>query len=139
MSGTLRLFPTGTSDQSGNVNTNDENFGGRTVDIYGGMKSTLQQSIPNETTTSVYITDLTSLNLNIGDYLMVDDEIMRIKTTVSANPITVFRGLFGTKPVAHLEDPVGSGVFPAIKRILVKPVELRSCLLYTSPSPRDRG
>ena len=125
LSGTLRVFPTGTSDQSGNVNTNDENFGGRTVDIYGGVKSTLQQSIPNETTTSVYITNLTSLNLNIGDYLMVDDEIMRVKTTVGINPITVFRGLFGTKPVAHLEDPVGSGVFPAIKRILVKPVELR--------------
>ena len=55
---------------------------------------------------------------------MVDDEIMRVKTTVGINPITVFRGLFGTKPVAHLRILLVV-VYSQQSRILVKPVELR--------------
>ena len=52
--------------------------------------------------------------LNIGDYIMVGNEMMRIKNT----SISVFRGVFGTESTNH---PSGS----IIKKVRVVPVELR--------------
>ena len=43
---------------------------------------------------------------------------MRIKTTVTSNPIKVFRGLMGTKTATHVSGAV-------VRRVLVEPIELR--------------
>ena len=32
---------------------------------------------------------------------MIDEEIVRVKTTVTGNPVKVFRGVLGTKAVPH--------------------------------------
>ena len=50
--------------------------------------------------------------------MLVGDEIVRVKTTVTANAVTVFRGLLGTTNAAH-----DSGV--VIKRVKPRPIELR--------------
>jgi len=132
-SGTIRLFNPGAQEStSGNVDLTDESFGGRTINLYGGYSSTLQSEIANATTTSINITNVANLNVQIGDYLRVDDEIMRVKSTSNivnsvtvSNPITVFRGLFGTKPVAHTENATGDGIYPVIKKISINPIEFR--------------
>ena len=49
---------------------------------------------------------------------MIDEEIVRVKTTVSSNPIEVFRGVLGTKAVTHNLNSV-------IKRIRCLPIEFR--------------
>ena len=58
------------------------------------------------------------MTLNVGDFLLIGDEIVRVKTTVTANAVAVFRGLMGTTNAAH-----DSGV--VIKRVKPRPIELR--------------
>ena len=59
---------------------------------------------------------MTNLDINIGDYLEIGSEIVRVKTTVTGNPLTVFRGVQGTEPTTHVADTV-------VKRINCRPVE----------------
>ncbi len=116
--GTLNAYIPGPTSQAGNISLYDENYGGRQVNIYAGITTNLQSAISNATTPSVSIANVENYNFNIGDYLRIDDEIVRIKTTVTSNPISVFRGLFGTKATTHIAGAV-------VRRIDVPPIELR--------------
>ncbi len=69
-------------------------------------------------TDEVNIANLTDFDFKIGDYMRIDDEIVRIKTNVSSNPVKVFRGLMGTKTATHVSGSV-------VRRVLVEPIELR--------------
>ena len=70
------------------------------------------------TTSDVDILNITDTDINIGDYLLIDEEIVRVKTTVTGNPVKVFRGVLGTKAVSHDINSV-------IKRIDCRPIEFR--------------
>ena len=65
---------------------------------------------------------MTEFGFLIGDYVQVNDEIMRIKTTVSrvggTTQLKVFRAVYGTIAAIH---PVGS----VIQRIRAYPIEFR--------------
>ncbi len=52
------------------------------VPTYAGITTTLSADIANPTTDQVNITNLSNLDINIGDYLAIDDEIVRVKGTV---------------------------------------------------------
>jgi hypothetical protein len=82
--------------------------------MYAGITTTMSAGI-SSTSSSISITNATSSGLNIGDYIMVNDEMMRISNT-SIN--TVFRGVFGTQSTNHSSGTV-------IKKVSVVPVELR--------------
>ena len=116
--GTLRAYREGIAANAGNVTLEDENLGGRQVVEYDGVTTTLSAALSSATTAEVSLTNLTKLNLKIGDYLLIDDEIVRIKTTVGSNPISVFRGILGTQRTTHVDGSV-------VRRIRVNPVELR--------------
>ena len=90
------------------------------VPTYAGLTTTLSATVATETTSTISITNLTSLDVNIGDYLSVDDEIVRVKTTVGAADVSLsaFRGVLGTKAGIHT---VGS----VIRKLWINPVELR--------------
>ena len=83
-----------------------------------GVTTTLSSVVNTSTTDEINIQGITNLNLNIGDYLKIEDEIVRIKTTVLNNPVKVFRGLFGTQATTHVDNSV-------VKKILISPIELR--------------
>ena len=68
----------------------NESLNGRMQSRYAGITTTLSSAVSDAVTTSVSLTNVGDLGIRIGDYLMIDDEIVRV------------------------------------------------CLLYTSPSPRDR-
>tara|TARA_B100001094_G_scaffold222835_2_gene216928 strand:+ start:16569 stop:22610 length:6042 start_codon:yes stop_codon:yes gene_type:complete len=112
------IFHNGYSSRTGSsdvINT-------RTVPIYKDAIGILQSQISTKTTTVFSIAGLTNLGLNIGDYLQVNNEIVRIKETVSTTVgilnISVFRGVLGSQAETHnVNDP--------IKQIKVIPVELR--------------
>ena len=82
--------------------------------FFVGITTTLSAGITS-TSSSISISDATASGLNIGDYIMVNDEMMRIKNS-SIN--SVFRGVFGTKSTNH-----ASGT--QIKKVRVVPVESR--------------
>ena len=116
--GTIRTYATSLGPANGAVGNYDERFGGRALDIYAGITTSLNVEIINSTTDEIEIVGISDLDLEIGDYLRIDDEIMRIKTTVTGNPVSVFRGLFGTQSTSHEEGAV-------VKRISCSSVELR--------------
>lgn len=119
--GTIYAYREGVSSNSGNITVDNENLNGRMIPVYAGITTTLSQLIPDSSTTSVNIQNIENLDLNIGDYLQIDDEIVRIKENVAStptNPIKVFRGVAGTKASSHAINSV-------VRKILIKPVEFR--------------
>ena len=118
ISGTVRAYTPGLIPQPGIINLFDENFGGRVLNVYDNLTATLSSQVPNLSTDEINLDSLSTLGLKIGDYLRIDDEIVRIKTTVASNPVKVFRGLMGTKTATHISGSVA-------RRVLVEPVELR--------------
>ena len=102
MSGTMFGYREGYSSTDGALTIDDEALNGRMVPSYAGITTTLAANVDNATTANVSLTDLSTLDVNIGDYLMVDDELVRVKTTnTGTNPLSVFRGVLGTKAAAH--------------------------------------
>ena len=117
--GTILIFPEGFTSNNGNITLEDENLDGRMVPTYAGITTTISNSISNASIDQVNIQNIEDLDINIGDYLAVDAEIMRVKTTTTgSNPIYVFRGILGSKAKSHVINSV-------IRKIKIDPVELR--------------
>jgi hypothetical protein len=58
------------------------------------------------------------IGLDVGDYLQIGNEILRIKSTIIGNQVYIFRGLLGTRSTPHLAGTV-------VRKILLKPIEFR--------------
>ena len=114
LSGEVFALPGGYSSNDGAITEDDEKVGSRMNSMYAGISTTMSAGITS-TSSSISITNATASGLNIGDYIMVGNEMMRIKNT-SIN--SVFRGVFGTESINH---PSGT----VIKKVRVVPVELR--------------
>ena len=118
----IYVLPEGFASQNGNVTVNNENLGGRMVPPYAGITTTLSGSVSNATGSIFPITGLNSneSDIRIGDYLQVNDEIVRVKNTVEPTDasVTVYRGVLGTKANTHDLGAV-------VKRIKPLTTELR--------------
>lgn len=97
-----------------------ENISGRLSYDYAGITtvtgSTLNFNAPDNTT--ITIPNAVSLGLKLGDYLIINDEIFRIRATVTGDSVSIFRSLFGTPRQTHLSNSV-------VRTINAYPVELR--------------
>jgi hypothetical protein len=116
-SGTIYAYRRGIASNAGNVTINDENIGGRLVSFYDNVTTTLAADVTGPTVGSITMA-VSGLDLNIGDYLEIGDEIMRIKTTVTSNTVFVYRGVLGTPSGTH---PSGT----TVRRIKAVPIEFR--------------
>ena len=115
--GTIYGYYPGLASQSGTITPTDEQYGGRVQNIYAGITTTVGGAIL-ATDITISIDNALNYNFNIGDYLRIDDEILRIKKVVTSTNVSVFRGLYGTKAVAHDDNSV-------VRRISLPPFELR--------------
>ena len=115
--GEINCYYSGLSAQAGTITPTDEQYGGRVQDVYAGI-TTIISGAMTSSATLVSISNANNFNFDIGDYLRIDDEILRIKTTPESDSIGVFRGLYGTKQVSHDLNSI-------VKRINVSPVEFR--------------
>ena len=126
VTGTPFVYREGYAANQGVITPDNENLNGRMVPTYAGITTTLSQSVVNATIDEVAFAGANTLDIQIGDYFMIDNEIVRIKQTtacaatplIQSNNIKVFRGVLGTKPKAH---DLGS----VARRISVNPIELR--------------
>ena len=131
--GTLKAYPGGYSSNKGIVTIDTENFGGRQVENYAGITTTISVAIDTLTIPLIRISNASNYDIKIGDYFQIDNEIVRVRGTTATSSlsgisnsaalqdndnITVFRGVLGTKAAKH---PLHS----VIKRINVLPVEFR--------------
>ena len=123
--GDLLLYPTGNTSQGGDITADRENVSGRMVSQYAGITTTMSALVADEVTQNFSITNPANFDINIGDYLEIDSEIVRVKTTTStnsisgaSNPIVVLRGQLGTKASTHELNAV-------VRKVKPVPVELR--------------
>ena len=117
--GMMYAYREGVSSNNGLVSVDNENINGRMIPTYDGVTTTLSSSITNVTSENISLTNISDLGIVIGDYLLIGDEIVRVKTTTSGtNPITVFRGVLGSERSSHQANTL-------VRRIRVNPIELR--------------
>jgi hypothetical protein len=101
----------------GPITVENEETAGRLSPRYGNLTTTLATSI-NDIEDEIFINNFDGLDFKLGDYLLIDYEIMRVAADVSTNPIKVFRGLLGTTKRPHIINSY-------IERIQVFPIEFR--------------
>lgn len=108
------ILPLGNSSEDGENTENNED---RIIAQYAGI-STVSTATVSITDSTISLSNVDRLGLKIGDYIEVNNEIMRINRTVNTNPIQVFRGSLGTNIDIH---PSGS----IVRKIYPLPIELR--------------
>ena len=118
--GTPEAYLKGNTSRSGRLEKENELTSGRNVIQYGGIESTITTLLSSESGApdQLVISDAVNSGFRIGDYLQVDREIFRIKSSVTSNTVGVFRSLLGSPRQTHDANSV-------VKRIVVKPVEFR--------------
>ena len=117
--GTLFAYREGLSSNDGAVTVEDESLSGRMSAVYAGITTTLAAAVNSATTDEVSLQGIGDLDVNIGDFLQINNELVRVKTTTTgSNPIKVFRGILGTKRTTH-------SISDVVRRVKVDPVELR--------------
>jgi hypothetical protein len=100
--GDIRIFRERLTSSGGNVTKKSENISGRLVPNYAGITTTLAGEVTGPDIDNIIIDNAVSLGLRLGDYLEVNNEIMRIRETVRSNQVEVFRGVLGTYKSTHL-------------------------------------
>ena len=122
INGNIQLFPSGSSGNFGDLIARNGRLSGRESQIYAGISTTLNSAITSKTTDTINVNNMTDYNFRIGDFVRVNDELMRIKTTVSrvggTTQLKVFRGVYGSIANTHV---IGS----VITRVKFFPVEFR--------------
>lgn len=116
-SGTIYVYQPGYESTGGTLLRTNEKTSSRLQYEYAGITTTLSSTI-SDTTSSISISNVADFDFNIGDYILIDNEILRINSTVTGNPVSVYRGLMGTQKTSHTSGAV-------IRRIKVYPIELR--------------
>ena len=118
--GTIYLYPTGNTSNAGEITIDRENLSGRMISQYAGITTTLSAIVADEVTPTISITGMPNYNINIGDYLEIGEEIVRVSSTVdpSDSSVTVIRGVLGTKASTHELNSV-------VRKVKPIPVELR--------------
>jgi hypothetical protein len=118
--GTLFVYREGFASNEGLITRDNENLNGRMVPTYAGITTTLSALVSDATTDQVSILNSQNLDINIGDYLSINDEIVRVKRNTSStpSPIFVIRGVLGTRATNHPNNSV-------VRRIHINPIELR--------------
>ena len=119
--GTLYAYRPVLTSYAGDLNKNTESISGRLNYEYGGITSILKTqytTAASDTITSLDIANAVSLGFDLGDYLLINNEIFRIRVAVTSDSVSVLRAVLGSPRQTH---DVGS----VVRRINVRPIELR--------------
>ena len=112
----------GLSSNQGISDIRTESYSSRTVPFYGGETFRLLNTISAGDDVALQIECLTGIStskrLQLGEFIQINDEIMRIKSTPSDTSIQVHRGYLGTRQGNHTIGTI-------IKKINVLPLEFR--------------
>ena len=113
------IYLKGITAQADAIDFGDEASSARLVPTYAGITSSLAAALTDPTLNTLTVTNALHMGWDVGDYIVIDNEIMRINQTVASDTaIGVFRGLFGSEKQSH---PLGS----IIRKVRFKPVEFR--------------
>ena len=93
-----------------------EKISGRLLNLSTSISTAIKNS--SITNTQVRIDIDSTVGILVGDYLQIDNEVVRVKKVVDGDTVDLFRGVLGTKPETHLVDS-------KVKKIKVIPSEVR--------------
>ena len=84
------------------------------IPILSGITTTLNAAVSTKTGTSVEITNSFNSGIQQGNYIQIDEEIMRVATVPvgGTNAVTVLRGQLGTRRNTHVDGSVVKVVSP---------------------------
>jgi len=118
--GNITVYRPALTSFGGDLTKLNESTSGRLISEYAGISTALGADYAASAvdTAPLFIANADTLGLHVGDFLLIDDEIFRVKSDVSGNNFTVFRELFGTPRQNHAYGT-------AIHKIKPLPVELR--------------
>ena len=121
-SGTIRIHPAGVYTNDGDLVIRNGRLHGRETSIYAGISTNILGAITSKTTDTINVENMANYAFQIGDFIQVDDEVMRIKTTPSRTAtdteLKVFRGVFGTNADTHVAGAT-------VNRVRFYPLEFR--------------
>ena len=111
------IYPYTYSSNSGSISREDEKNTSRIIPTYSSISLALSSgvSISNSTIT---ITNATTSGLKIGDFILIDNEILKIRQTITSNVVSVIRGVLGSP----IEDHNSGSI---VRKISPIPIELR--------------
>ena len=114
--GTIKAISSSYVANKGPASGDDEYKSSRLIYNYDQYTATIDADL-NATGSDPLIVSTTN-GLNLGDYLLVNNEIMRITSTIISSSLTVERALLGTRREGHVKNSV-------VRRIKVTPSECR--------------
>ena len=120
LSGLVKATSTGYSSNAGDIENDTEYKSARLNCEYDKITSYLSSSIfsGSPDTTLLNVKDAVNIGLKFGDYLLIDDEIIRINSNVNSDLFSIIRGILGTNRQTHTAGTV-------VRKIKVRPVEFR--------------
>jgi hypothetical protein len=118
--GNITVYRPALTSLAGDLTNINESVSGRLISDYAGISTSLgaDYAANASDTDPLFIANASTLGLNVGDFLLINDEIFRIKSNITGNNFTIFRELFGTPRQNHAFGD-------AIRKIKPLPVELR--------------
>ena len=84
------------------------------VPIVSGISTTLQNAISTKTDTTIEFDNAFNSGLHRGDFVQIDEEIIRIATepVAGSDTVTVIRGQLGTKLATHADASIARVITP---------------------------
>jgi hypothetical protein len=116
--GTLYAYRPALTSYSGTIDRVNEIKSGRLIYEYGGITGYLGAQYVDTSSSDLIIPNAVSLGFNLGDYILINNEIFRISSDVSSNNVSALRAVLGSYRQTHDTGSV-------IRKIIVHPVEFR--------------
>jgi hypothetical protein len=104
------------SSRGGLTSRENENVFERMTFNYGNITTTLVNLVSVSETENIPVTN--AYDFKIGDFILVNNEIMRIRSTVVGNTLQVYRGLMSTQARDHASGSL-------VRKIDIVPIEFR--------------
>ena len=112
--GTIYVYPNRMSSNGGSIDSESEATSSRLSPIYAGATSSITSSILISSTESTpfAITNATSLGFKLGDYIQINDEILRISRSVTSDTVYAHRAVLGTAKETHKTNSIVRKINP---------------------------
>ena len=114
--GKAQILPVMYGAKGGVIQEGSERLDQRQIPLTVGLSTTLNNATLSATNTTLTLTN--SSGFDKGDYLQIDEEIIRVSSAFSSNQATVLRGQLGSRADSHVAGSV-------VKRIRILAVEKR--------------
>jgi hypothetical protein len=116
--GTLYAYRPVLTSYAGDLLKDTESSSGRLNYEYAGITTVLGAQYTTGSSGDLTIPNAVALGFNLGDYLLINNEVFRIDTAVTSDTVSVLRAVLGSPRQTHATGAV-------VRKIHVRPVELR--------------